>query len=67
MARDDLFKANASLIYDLACAIGAYSRFALVAIVTNPVNSMVPIMSEVLMRVRSKLRLCSTFICLMFI
>lgn len=52
MAREDLFNANASVIYDLACAIGAFSRFALVAIITNPVNSMVPIMSEVLMRVR---------------
>lgn len=63
MSRDDLFNANASLVYDFACSVACFSPCALVAIITNPVNSMVPVFSEVLMRVRfSKFR----FICLVF-
>ncbi|CAH2052702.1 unnamed protein product, partial [Iphiclides podalirius] len=48
MTRDDLFNTNASIVRDLAACIAQQSPKAIVAIITNPVNSMVPIASEVL-------------------
>ncbi|XP_059054767.1 malate dehydrogenase, mitochondrial [Achroia grisella] len=48
MTRDDLFNTNASIVRDLAISISQNSPKAIVAIITNPVNSMVPIASEVL-------------------
>ncbi|CAG9558949.1 unnamed protein product [Danaus chrysippus] len=48
MTRDDLFNTNASIVRDLAACIAEKSPKALIAIITNPVNSMVPIASEVL-------------------
>ncbi|XP_026321534.1 malate dehydrogenase, mitochondrial-like isoform X2 [Hyposmocoma kahamanoa] len=50
MSREDLFGANAAVVYGFACAVACFSPCALVAIVTNPLNSMVPVFSEVLMR-----------------
>lgn len=48
MTRDDLFNTNAGIVRDLALAISKACPKALVGIITNPVNSCVPIASEVL-------------------
>ncbi|KAJ0173302.1 hypothetical protein K1T71_011478 [Dendrolimus kikuchii] len=48
MTRDDLFNTNASIVRDMAASIAKNAPKAIVAIITNPVNSMVPIASEVL-------------------
>jgi malate dehydrogenase len=47
MTRDDLFNTNASIVRDLAEASAKYAPKALVAIIANPVNSTVPIASEI--------------------
>ncbi|KAK2730992.1 malate nad-dependent [Colletotrichum kahawae] len=44
----DLFKTNASIIADLATGVAKFCPTALVGIITNPVNSTVPIAAEVL-------------------
>lgn len=48
MTRDDLFNTNAGVVRDIANAIAKSCPNALVGIITNPVNSCVPIASEVL-------------------
>ena len=48
MSRDDLFNTNASIVRDLAKAIGKISPKALIAVISNPVNSTVPIVAETL-------------------
>jgi len=48
MTRDDLFNTNAGVVRDIAAAIARNCPKALVGIITNPVNSCVPIASEVL-------------------
>ncbi|KAF4815089.1 malate dehydrogenase [Colletotrichum siamense] len=48
MTRDDLFKTNASIIADLATGVAKFCPTAFVGIITNPVNSTVPIAAEVL-------------------
>ncbi|XP_075983442.1 malate dehydrogenase 2 [Anticarsia gemmatalis] len=48
MTRDDLFNTNASIVRDLANVVASQAPKAIMAIITNPVNSMVPIASEVL-------------------
>jgi len=48
MTRDDLFNTNASIVRDLAVAIAEVCPKALIGIISNPVNSTVPIASEVL-------------------
>lgn len=48
MTRDDLFNTNASIVRDLAEACAKYCPKALIGIISNPVNSTVPIASEVL-------------------
>ncbi|RUP50783.1 malate dehydrogenase, NAD-dependent [Jimgerdemannia flammicorona] len=48
MTRDDLFSTNASIVRDLATAIAKHSPKAHVLIISNPVNSTVPIVAEVL-------------------
>jgi len=48
MTRDDLFKINAGIVRDLATNIAKYSPNAYVLIISNPVNSTVPIVVEVL-------------------
>ena len=48
MTRDDLFQKNASIVRDIAKGIAEYSPKAVVLIISNPVNSTVPIVAEVL-------------------
>lgn len=48
MTRDDLFNTNASIVRDLAVACGKACPKALIGIISNPVNSTVPIASEAL-------------------
>ncbi|KAH9645494.1 hypothetical protein HF086_007010 [Spodoptera exigua] len=48
MTRDDLFNVNASIVRDLAQCIAVHAPKAIICIITNPVNSMVPIASEVM-------------------
>lgn len=47
MTRDDLFNTNASIVRDLADACAKNCPKALLCIISNPVNSTVPIASEV--------------------
>jgi len=47
MTRDDLFKINAGIIRDLATAIAEVAPKALVLVISNPVNSTVPVVAEV--------------------
>ncbi|CAJ0930788.1 unnamed protein product, partial [Mesorhabditis belari] len=47
MTRDDLFNTNAGIVRDLCQTIAKVAPKALVAIITNPVNSTVPIAVEV--------------------
>ena len=48
MTRDDLFNINAGIVKNLVQAIAENAPKACIAIITNPVNSMVPIAAEVL-------------------
>ncbi|CAD6187635.1 unnamed protein product [Caenorhabditis auriculariae] len=48
MTRDDLFNTNAGIVRDLVETIAKAAPKALIAIITNPVNSTVPIAAEVL-------------------
>jgi len=48
MTRDDLFNVNAGIVKALVEAVGKNAPTAIIAIVTNPVNSTVPIAAEVL-------------------
>ncbi|MGN1394707.1 MAG: malate dehydrogenase [Succinivibrionaceae bacterium] len=48
MDRSDLFKFNAKIVKQLAENIAKYAPKACVAIITNPVNTMVPLAAEVL-------------------
>ncbi|CAD6504653.1 BgTH12-00159 [Blumeria graminis f. sp. triticale] len=48
MSRDDLFNINASIVRDLASAISKSAPNANLLIISNPVNSTVPIVAEVL-------------------
>ncbi|KAJ9068062.1 Malate dehydrogenase, cytoplasmic [Entomophthora muscae] len=48
MTRDDLFNINASIVRDLAAACAKYCPKAHLLIISNPVNSTVPIVAEVL-------------------
>ncbi|CAK0787085.1 hypothetical protein CVIRNUC_010301 [Coccomyxa viridis] len=50
MTRDDLFNINASIVRDLCAAVAKYCPQAWVAIISNPVNSTVPIAAEVFKR-----------------
>jgi len=47
MTRDDLFNTNAGIVRDLATAAAQYSPKACLLIISNPVNSTVPIVAEV--------------------
>ncbi|XP_042429724.1 malate dehydrogenase, mitochondrial-like [Zingiber officinale] len=47
MTRDDLFKINAGIVKSLCTAIAKYCPNAVVNMISNPVNSTVPIASEV--------------------
>jgi len=48
MTRDDLFKTNAGIVQGLIEAIAKYSPDAYILVISNPVNSTVPIAAEVL-------------------
>ncbi|KAJ2127741.1 Malate dehydrogenase, cytoplasmic, partial [Coemansia sp. RSA 678] len=48
MTRDDLFKINAGIVKTLVEAIALNSPKAFIAVISNPVNSTVPIAAEVL-------------------
>ncbi|KAJ1292010.1 hypothetical protein BS78_02G360400 [Paspalum vaginatum] len=50
MTRDDLFSVNAGIVKELAEAVADHAPGALVHVITNPVNSTVPIAAEVLKR-----------------
>jgi len=47
MTRDDLFKINAGIVHDLAVGIATTAPKAFVLVISNPVNSTVPIVAEV--------------------
>lgn len=47
MTRDDLFKINAGIVRDLATGIAKSAPKAFVLVISNPVNSTVPIVAEV--------------------
>ncbi|KAF5287443.1 hypothetical protein FQR65_LT12268 [Abscondita terminalis] len=53
MTRDDLFNTNASIVATIAEAAAKTCPKAMVAIISNPVNSTVPIVSEVFKKVGS--------------
>ncbi len=48
MTRDDLFKINAGIVKGLIEAIAKYAPDAYILVISNPVNSTVPIAAEVL-------------------
>ncbi|GAA96306.1 uncharacterized protein L969DRAFT_99418 [Mixia osmundae IAM 14324] len=48
MSRDDLFNINASIVRDLAQSIASTCPKAFICVISNPVNSTVPIVAEVL-------------------
>ncbi|RDB20332.1 Malate dehydrogenase, mitochondrial [Hypsizygus marmoreus] len=48
MSRDDLFNTNASIVRDLASAIARVAPAALILVISNPVNSTVPIVAGTL-------------------
>jgi len=48
MTRDDLFNTNAGIVRDLAKAAAEVAPKALIGIITNPVNSTIPIAAEIL-------------------
>jgi len=48
MTRDDLFKVNAGIVRDLIVAIAKNCPHAAIGIITNPVNSTVPVAAEIL-------------------
>jgi malate dehydrogenase len=51
MTRDDLFNTNAGIVRDLAAAVGKASPKAVIGIISNPVNSTVPVAAEALKKV----------------
>lgn len=50
MTRDDLFTVNATIVADLATACAKACPQALICIISNPVNSTVPIATEIMKR-----------------
>lgn len=48
MTRDDLFNTNAGIVMELADAVAKHCPKAMVGIISNPVNSTVPIFAETL-------------------
>ena len=47
MTRDDLFNTNASIVRDLAAAVAKNAPDVHILVISNPVNSTVPIVAEV--------------------
>lgn len=52
MTRDDLFNTNAGVVKTIAEVAAQVAPDALVGVITNPVNSCVPIYCEVMKKVR---------------
>jgi malate dehydrogenase len=52
MTRDDLFNTNAGIVADIAKAVGNVAPEALLCIISNPVNSTVPVAREVLKKLQ---------------
>lgn len=52
MTRDDLFNTNASIARDLALAVGRNSPNAIIGVISNPVNSTVPVAAAALEKAR---------------
>lgn len=50
MTRDDLFNTNASIVAELIDSCAKNCPKAMICIITNPVNSTVPIAAEILKR-----------------
>jgi len=50
MTRDDLFDSNATIVYEMGIAIANSCPEAIVGLITNPVNSCIPVLSEVMMK-----------------
>jgi malate dehydrogenase len=50
MTRDDLFNTNASIVRDLAGAVAQIAPTALICVISNPVNSTVPIVAATLQK-----------------
>ena len=50
MTRDDLFNINAGIVATLITGVARYCPTAIIAIISNPVNSTVPIAAEILKR-----------------
>ncbi|KAN0140102.1 NAD-malate dehydrogenase [Lactarius tabidus] len=48
MTRDDLFNTNASIVRDLAASVGRIAPEAHILVISNPVNSTVPIVAKTL-------------------
>jgi malate dehydrogenase len=48
MTRDDLFNTNAKIVASVAAAVAKYCPKAFILVISNPVNSTVPICAEVL-------------------
>ena len=48
MTRDDLFKINAGIVRDLVQGIAQYCPKTFILVISNPVNSTVPIAAEVM-------------------
>uniref|UniRef100_A0A5S6QKM9 Malate dehydrogenase n=1 Tax=Trichuris muris TaxID=70415 RepID=A0A5S6QKM9_TRIMR len=48
MTRDDLFNTNASIVRELVEGVAEYAADAIVCVISNPVNSTVPIAAQVL-------------------
>lgn len=48
MTRDDLFKINAGIVRDLVQGVAEFSPKAFILVISNPVNSTVPIAAEVM-------------------
>ncbi|KTW26098.1 malate dehydrogenase, NAD-dependent [Pneumocystis carinii B80] len=48
MTRDDLFSTNSKIIIELGESIAKFSPNAFILVITNPINSTVPIIAEVL-------------------
>lgn len=61
MSRDDLFNTNACTVMDITKVIAVKCPKALVAIITNPVNTCVPIAAEIMKKV-SKIYVDKSFI-----
>lgn len=54
MTRDDLFETNANVVKEMAQAMSKSAPKALLAIVTNPVNAMIPVACEELRKVHAR-------------